>query len=91
MTTQQDTYERVMEQVRLRLASYDAVDIVRKADTSTPFGAQTLLAQLIELAFEVTPAKAGATHQYVGDDANEAVCAVCGSTQAENAPECTWK
>ncbi len=88
---EQEIYNRVIAQVEERLTSFEAFEILKNAKLAEPFGITNTQEKLVELVKrEVSPQKLGAHHQYIAGEAEEALCAVCGSSEAENAPDCRW-
>ena len=73
------------------LLSHKAFDILKRIDPSSPLTITEAQAELTSLlVIEVQPKSVGAHHQYINGEAEEATCAICGSNEAEEAPECCW-
>lgn len=84
-------FERVTARVTDRLTSFEAADILRLAGLTKPFVVTDALAALVALIKDdLTPRNIGAHHQFVTAEAEDALCAVCGCAESENAPECRW-
>ena len=84
-------FERIKAKMVTELVSHKAFDILKAIDPSSPFTiteAQIKLTSL--LGEEVTPKSVGAHHQYINGEAEDATCAICGSNEVEQAPECCW-